>query len=86
MTRCNVEWLHNWEASLWLILAPLYTQRALEAVQGKQGAVDGDARPYCLILDEVDGALNSGDGKSGIAALVRMAQAHGGEGSGADHT
>lgn len=49
-------------------------------MQGLQGAVDGDRRPYCLILDEVDGALNTGDGKSGIAALVRMASGAAGNG------
>jgi DNA polymerase III delta prime subunit len=33
-----------------------------------------DARPACLILDEVEGAANMGDGKGAIPLLVRLAQ------------
>nr|CCA15408.1 chromosome transmission fidelity protein putative [Albugo laibachii Nc14] len=34
-----------------------------------------DKRPNCIILDEIDGAMNAGDSKSAISAIQRMATA-----------
>ncbi|TMW63058.1 hypothetical protein Poli38472_005676 [Pythium oligandrum] len=35
----------------------------------------GDRKPNCIILDEIDGAMNSGDGKSAIAAIQEIISA-----------
>lgn len=32
----------------------------------------GTSRPNCIILDEIDGAMNGADGRSAISAIVKM--------------
>lgn len=38
-------------------------------------SIFGDRKPNCLILDEIDGAMNGGDGKSAIAAIQEIISA-----------
>ncbi|GAQ84926.1 DNA replication checkpoint protein CHL12/CTF18 [Klebsormidium nitens] len=48
-------------------------QRILDAVQMQP--VMGDRRPNCLVIDEIDGALNGAEGKGAIDALLAIVNA-----------
>jgi chromosome transmission fidelity protein 18 len=53
------------------------TSKAIEErVSGamQMSTVLQDTRPACLILDEVEGTANMGDGKGAISFLARLAQ------------
>lgn len=43
---------------------------------------DGGRRPACVIVDEIDGAAGGPEGRSAVAALLRIVQATGGGGGG----
>lgn len=47
--------------------------RILDAVEMQ--SVMGQRRPNCVIIDEIDGAAGGAEGRSGIAALLRIANA-----------
>ena len=49
------------------------TQRILDAMQMQ--SMFGEKKPNCIILDEIDGALGGGEGRSAIGALVKMIKA-----------
>ena len=51
------------------------TGRVLDAVQMQ--SVMGERLPNCLIIDEIDGASGGAEGRSGIAALVKIITATG---------
>lgn len=46
------------------------TARVLDAVQMQ--SVMGEKRPNCLVIDEIDGAAGGAEGRSAIAALVKI--------------
>ena len=49
-------------------------RRILDAVQMRPG-VGADRRPNCLVLDEIDGTANAGEGRGAIQALLNILKA-----------
>ncbi|CAG9466058.1 unnamed protein product [Pedinophyceae sp. YPF-701] len=59
--------------------ATALTQRVRDAAS--MGSVDGDKRPACIIVDEIDGVVGS-EGNSAVRALLKIVQGGGGKGEG----
>ena len=52
---------------------PALVGKVVDAME--MGRVTGDKRPNCIIIDEIDGASGGGEGRSAVAALVKLATA-----------